>query len=730
LTPSILPGKRNANTTSMSLVVGGSDDCSAPDAISGLGQFVFDLTSASTGAEGQNETICYQFGSSSVDNDVWFAWTATTTDTFIVEICNLSSADTKLAAYPGSACPTPGSSLACNDDTCSLQSQISFPATAGSTYVLQVGNFPGAAAGTGSIDISAFQPASNDDCSTPTAISGVGIFSYDQTAATTGAEGQAESLCYSFGTSAIENDVWFAWTAPSTDLFKFETCSLSSSDTRLAVYPGASCPGTGTALACNDDFCTTQSHLTFNGTAGSSYMLQVGTFPGATTGTGSFDLGVFQTAPNDDCSSPTAISGQGNFTFNNSVATTGVEGQTEYLCYLFGTSAVDRDVWFSWTPDATGVAQMTTCNLTSVDTKLAAYPGGPCPTNGSSIACNEDSCAFQSTILFACVQSQPVLLQLGCFPGAAPGSGSFDITIGSLATNDDCTNSIAIAGQGTFNWSNVGASIGPEGQSEGICYQYGVSEIENDVWFRWTSDATGQAVITTCEGSVNDTKISAHTAPTVGACVSAGSSLACNDDACDYQSTITFAVTQGTDYILQLGSYPGTATFGVGTFEIEIPCETCGPGTAFCLGDDTGSTPCPCGNPSTNGGGCANGSGGGGTLSAVGSASVSADTLVLQSTSLLANQPCLFFQGNNAINGGGGIHFGDGLRCAGGGVIRLQVRFPDANGDVQTSLSVSVKGGCAPGDVKRYQNWYRDPGSSVCGALFNLTNGYEITWLP
>ncbi len=75
-----------------------------------------------------------------------------------------------------------------------------------------------------------------------------------------------------------------------------------------------------------------------------------------------------------------------------------------------------------------------------------------------------------------------------------------------------------------------------------------------------------------------------------------------------------------------------------------------------------------------------------------------------------------------------GVQFGDGLRFAGGGVIRLQVRFADVNGGSATSLSVATKGGCAAGDVKRYQIWYRDPATTPCGAQFNLSNGYEITW--
>ena len=46
-----------------------------------------------------------------------------------------------------------------------------------------------------------------DDCSAPAAIAGGGVFNFDSSAATTGAEGQNEALCYSFGQSAITNDI-------------------------------------------------------------------------------------------------------------------------------------------------------------------------------------------------------------------------------------------------------------------------------------------------------------------------------------------------------------------------------------------------------------------------------------------------------------------------------------------------------------------------------------------
>ena len=147
----------------------------------------------------------------------------------------------------------------------------------------------------------------------------------------------------------------------------------------------------------------------------------------------------------------------------------------------------------------------------------------------------------------------------------------------------------------------------------------------------------------------------------------------------------------------------------------------------FCSGDGSASA-CPCGNSGAPGEGCANGSGSGGKLRSSGTSSVSAADLVLQGSQMTPSQPGLYFQGNNAINLGGGSPFGDGLRCAGGGVIRLQVRFSDATGSSATNINIPVVGGASFGDVKRYQVWYRDPSSSPCGTLFNLTNGLEVAF--
>jgi hypothetical protein len=97
------------------------------------------------------------------------------------------------------------------------------------------------------------------------------------------------------------------------------------------------------------------------------------------------------------------------------------------------------------------------------------------------------------------------------------------------------------------------------------------------------------------------------------------------------------------------------------------------------------------------------------------------------------SQPGLFFQGNNTIGGGTGVSFGDGIRCCGQNVVRLQVVVPPPPQPSTATLSVTITntgpaGTVNPGDNKCYQYWYRDPGSSPCGSNFNLSNAVSITW--
>jgi hypothetical protein len=156
-----------------------------------------------------------------------------------------------------------------------------------------------------------------------------------------------------------------------------------------------------------------------------------------------------------------------------------------------------------------------------------------------------------------------------------------------------------------------------------------------------------------------------------------------------------------------------------------------GPGTAYCFGDGSG-TACPCDNDSAVGAGqgCANSLGVGAAMAATGTNSVGADDIVFTTVNMRPNQPALVFVGENAVNGGDGVVFGDGLRCAGGTVLRFDVMLPNAQGTANWGPGLQPTGGWSAGDTRRFQTWYRDPGGSPCGNNFNLSNGYEVSFMP
>jgi len=171
--------------------------------------------------------------------------------------------------------------------------------------------------------------------------------------------------------------------------------------------------------------------------------------------------------------------------------------------------------------------------------------------------------------------------------------------------------------------------------------------------------------------------------------------------------------------------------FGLGVDDTPGGENNCPIGSTYCFGD---TAACPCGNGGSGSSGCANSTGSGGTLSASGDPSLSNDTVVLTAEGLVPSLPCLFFSGANRVNGGAGVPFGDGLRCAGLEAVRIEVTNSDASGVASTGVVVSTNGQAYAhtlevGETVNYQCWYRDDSNtSPCGNSFNTTNGYTLVW--
>jgi len=117
-----------------------------------------------------------------------------------------------------------------------------------------------------------------------------------------------------------------------------------------------------------------------------------------------------------------------------------------------------------------------------------------------------------------------------------------------------------------------------------------------------------------------------------------------------------------------------------------------------------------------------NSTGGAATISALGSASIGANDLVLRAE-CVPDQPFVFFHGGAQVQ----IPFGHGLLCAAGGITRI---LPPgfATGQVaERAVDLPGIGITAPG-VRNFQCWFRDPAAG--GSGFNLSDGFEITFVP
>lgn len=213
---------------------------------------------------------------------------------------------------------------------------------------------------------------------------------------------------------------------------------------------------------------------------------------------------------------------------------------------------------------------------------------------------------------------------------------------------------------------------------------------------------------------------------------------------------LTAFVSPGSTLVLRLRLLDGDYSWGWGWFFSRENSDTPnrpylvlsdsggGPGTQYCCANAGSCNTCPCGNDNTSPpgacAGCAHSaSTDGASLWGTGEARLSADTLQLHVTNAVPYTSVLFMQGRNNLDCWGAF-LGDGLRCAGGNVKRLQVKLTDANGDASTTVVISDKSAATgdplwPADTRYYQAWFRDT-MGPCWSGSNTTNGYEVTWLP
>jgi len=165
------------------------------------------------------------------------------------------------------------------------------------------------------------------------------------------------------------------------------------------------------------------------------------------------------------------------------------------------------------------------------------------------------------------------------------------------------------------------------------------------------------------------------------------------------------------------------------------------PMVSYCDPGAAGVLVCPCGNPpSGSDRGCNNSANtGGAQLTASGTASISADTVIFATTGEKPTATSVVLQGSTS--NAAGLVFGQGVRCVAGSLKRLYVHNAvggSISAPVGGDLSVSVRSAAlgdplSAGTTRYYAVYYRDPsvlGGCPAANTFNLTQSGSIQWQP
>ncbi|NIS79487.1 MAG: hypothetical protein GTO14_04585 [Anaerolineales bacterium] len=223
-----------------------------------------------------------------------------------------------------------------------------------------------------------------------------------------------------------------------------------------------------------------------------------------------------------------------------------------------------RNIWYRYTATCTGEATVSLCG-SSFDTKLAVYNGASCPpTDGRMIAYNDDFCSQQSQVTFSVTAGSQYLIEVGGWSQSDYGQGVISISCSEVPypppyppPNNNCYNATPVGDVTNKPFSTVGATFdGPA-----------LYMTSPNIWYIYTATCTGNATVSLCGSSYN-TKLAVYDG---GGCwPTAQQMLAYNADYCGQQSQVTFPVTAGNQYLIEVG---GWSQFDTGQGVISISCS-------------------------------------------------------------------------------------------------------------------------------------------------------------
>jgi len=383
-----------------------NDDCINAIAVSDGSHAFSPLGATTDGPADSPGGVC-----SDINQDVWFAYTASCDGAVTVSLCGAADFDTSIAIYLGCGCGPLGSMLGCDDDGCgpSGASEVVLPVSAGTCYLIRIGG-PGAEAGAGTLTISC-DPGAVVCC--PGDVNRDAVLDYADVAA----------MITALLSPPPVDDPAFCAADTNTDgvldgldIQQFVSNLLTGECASLVS--GACCDGSGSCSVGQQIDC----------------IVSGGSYQGNGTNCSPSNCPQPPSPPiNDACANAIRLSCNTQFIVNNTLATN--DPSDPDLSCRFGGGASVGTVWFEFTASSTD-ALISTCNtsLPVSDTIIGVFDvAGACPPflPGAEIACSEDAGGLCDRLSEVCVDGlvpgTTYTVLVASFDNASRGSITVDL---------------------------------------------------------------------------------------------------------------------------------------------------------------------------------------------------------------------------------------------------------------------------------------------------------------
>jgi len=520
----------------------GNDHFADRDLLSGNSLTVNSNNEDATGETGEPNHA----GISSPLNSLWWEWTASGPGELTVNTFG-SNYDTSLAVYTGSTLAGL-STVASNDDSGSVQSEVAFRVESAGTYVIAVDGFSSA---TGDITLNLdFQPdeltaPANDNFASRELLTG---FTDSASGSTEFATGETNEPNHA-DISIPFNSVWYEYVPTESGTLTVDTFG-SSYDTSLAIYTGTTL-GSLVEVNSNDDSGSLQSMVEIDVFAGQAYKIAVDGYSGAF---GAYQLNLtFVPANggnnNDHFANAAIISDRVATVTGNNQDATGEPGEPNHT----GNSEPINSLWWRWTAPEDGVLSLDTYGST-FDTTLGVYIGGSIGAL-TLIAENDNFITLESELRIQVFAGQTYHIAVDGFADEV-GDVTLNLEFFTIdpagPPNDDFADARVV--QGTFFAETFAYTIGASGETNEPDHA-GVSEPNRSIWYHYTAPGAGTVFVDTLFSNF-DTTLAVYT----GTSLNNLQEVVSNDDSPDFDgviSSVNFNAAEGQEFYIAVSGFGG-----------------------------------------------------------------------------------------------------------------------------------------------------------------------------